>query len=46
MNKESINFSHKYYNIFSICQEFRQRVKELQRLRKQDNRKKDVINKK
>jgi hypothetical protein len=42
MSKESINFNQKYYNIFSICQEFRQRLEELQRLRKQDIKKKDV----
>ena len=46
MNRESVNVNSRYYNLFSICQDFRQRLEELQRLRRQEKKIKDVRKKK
>lgn len=50
MGNDTTNFDKSRYNIFSICEDFRQRLAELQRLKslikpsKQDLEKSDVSN--
>ncbi|MBR9859276.1 hypothetical protein GYB22_00695 [bacterium] len=35
---EETSFNKKYYNVFQVCEDFRQRLRELQRLRiRKDN---------
>lgn len=48
MKSKGKAFNKNYYNIFSICQDFRQRLTELQRLGTKNKKKeqKDVITKK
>ncbi len=47
MGKDSTSFNKKFYNVFSVCQEFRQRLAELQRLTsvKKKEKKKSSLNK-
>lgn len=48
MKSKETAFNKNYYNIFSICEDFRQRLAELQRLGNKNKKKdqKDVIVKK
>jgi hypothetical protein len=45
MDIDKLQFNKNYYNVFGVCQEFRQRLEDLQRLtkaKKQEKEEKDV----